>query len=113
MTELLRQREVAAAIREFRARTGLTQEILAREAKVSPRHLRRLERCCAPMNIAILRRLARSMTYRDQPALAMVLSSTIRAEPDDDTGSAFERRLARVEARLRELEDVLNFRRSA
>jgi len=69
--------DVARRVRTFRIQAGLTQEELARAAKVTPKFLSQLENGHVNASIAVLARVV-------EDGLAMPLAMFFGADPDDD-----------------------------
>jgi transcriptional regulator with XRE-family HTH domain len=69
--------DVARRVRTFRIQAGLTQEELARVAKVTPKFLSQLENGHVNASIAVLARVV-------EDGLAMPLAMFFGADPDED-----------------------------
>lgn len=69
--------DVARRVRTFRMQAGMTQEQLARAAKVTPKFLSQLENGHVNASIAVLARVV-------EEGLSMPLANFFGADPDDD-----------------------------
>lgn len=69
--------DVARRVRTFRTQAGMTQEQLARAAKVTPKFLSQLENGHVNASIAVLARVV-------EDGLSMPLATFFGADPDDD-----------------------------
>lgn len=69
--------DVARRVRAFRTQAGMTQDELARAAKVTPKFLSQLENGHVNASIAVLARVV-------EDGLSMPLATFFGADPDDD-----------------------------